>query len=323
MPFYEGKIEKIGIFVLKDSMMNQYNKDKTHRVSIIVDGFDKFISVGDIAKKDGFDLTWRRKVGEEYVDVYEGAEVEFMYDVNKAGYWNIRIKSFNIKKNGDKYPDSYAFFNNKNGTKNRAEHTSSTPSTSSTPQNSTSSFKKDMSGVETGHSINCGFILNNYIDTSLDTKVSKESFKNLILLSKWCHDVTKELKEKYSEINTKKSLNMSDYDIGAMVGHAVLNSCRLITKDNLIKNHENDEIFVKNTLRTFSDFIMEMIVPQIQNYIKFPEKYEKNPEQKSENGKNLAEKSPEKGGKNEKSKENCAEDKSINFDDFDEDDIPF
>ena len=226
MSSYEGKLEKIGVFELKDSQKTGFNADKTHQISIIVDnGPGHFISVGTVEKKSEYDLTWRRKIGEEYFNIFEDADIEFMYDV-KDGYWNIRSGTLNIIKNGTKEPKSYSY------------HKANNQNKSTSPK---STYKRDYSGIEIGHALNCGLW------------VSKHSLKDvskILEISKNMHEITKKLKGEHKEKNPE----MSDYDLGASVGNAVLNACRVGGPKDII------ELNAKR--------ILDELVPVITAYVR-------------------------------------------------------
>lgn len=77
--------------------------------------------------------------------------------------------------------------------------------------------KRDTTGMEAGHAINAALCLLSY---------KPKDNAEVLAFSKQLHDITVDLKEAYS----KQKPDMSDYDVGASVGHAVLNSCRMLTK---------------------------------------------------------------------------------------------
>lgn len=83
------------------------------------------------------------------------------------------------------------------------------------PKQSNNSFsgKKDFSGVETGHAINA----------ARNLLTPAKALDRGILIKAACalHDLTASLKEETATANPK----MSQYDVGASVGHAVLNAC--------------------------------------------------------------------------------------------------
>jgi len=108
MAIYEGTITKIRFFPLSEKVKNfttkdgkQYNKDKTHRVSIQVEGEQDWFNAGNIKCVDENRPTWRKQINGEWQDIREGAEVQFAYDVNDKGYKNIKLKTLEINKNGD------------------------------------------------------------------------------------------------------------------------------------------------------------------------------------------------------------------------------
>lgn len=74
--------------------------------------------------------------------------------------------------------------------------------------------KKDISGVQVGHSIN----------GAINLIGGWDSPEELIETAKKVHDVSEKVKATYKESNP----NLSDYDVGAASGNAVLNACRSV-----------------------------------------------------------------------------------------------
>lgn len=110
-------------------------------------------------------------------------------------------------------------------------------SSESTPKKS---FSKDMTGISTGHALNGAF------------RFLKEDGRNLAeVVAAACeiHIITESLK---AEVR-KRYPEMSEYDSGAMTGHAILNAC------DQAKNIEDIKRIANNILA---------IVPLVQGYIK-------------------------------------------------------
>ncbi|URC22632.1 hypothetical protein KASHIRA_00380 [Serratia phage vB_SmaM-Kashira] len=110
---------------------------------------------------------------------------------------------------------------------------------------SAGSFKKDNSGVETGHAIN----------GALNLKRNGHKLE-VLDLAKIVHDTTVALKA--SERARDENKGVSDYDIGAAVGHAVLNATRDVKpQDGLAE-----------ALTTYAQGLLSRVVPEITAYVK-------------------------------------------------------
>lgn len=83
---------------------------------------------------------------------------------------------------------------------------------------------RDTSGMEIGHALNGSFSFYNHKKTVKDSEV--------IETAKLVHDITSELKKEWAE---ETGMDETSYDVGATVGHAVLNACRQCTKTEDIK----------------------------------------------------------------------------------------
>ena len=244
MPHFEGKIERIGIFELKDTQKKGYNADKTHSIACkIENGPSHWLSFGTVTRNPDRDLTWRRKINDKYEDIYEGAYVEFMYNVNDKGYWNPKMKTFEVKENGTQYPKAYDYF--KAGSEQKQ---SSGSSGNSSPSPSSSGYKN--TGVEVGHCLNAALNLINH-----DASKMKNS-DDVIELAKGVHQITQDMKVSHREQNP----SLSEYDAGARVGHAVLNACRVV----------NDLAQVQKAAQK----ILDSFVPWIEEHIKNLDKKE-------------------------------------------------
>lgn len=111
---------------------------------------------------------------------------------------------------------------------------------------SAGSFKKDNSGIETGHAINGALNL------------KRNGHKQEVLeLAKIVHDTTVALKA--SERARDENKGVSDYDIGAAVGHAILNATRDVKPgpDSLAA-----------ALSTYAEGLLARVVPEITAYVK-------------------------------------------------------
>lgn len=140
----------------------------------------------------------------DYVPVTRGAEVSCIVEkteYNGKTYYNTAPSKITVIKQGEDTPQGGG-------------------GQSNTKQGSGGYSPRDNSGMEAGHCINAAYCLLNY-------KVSDN--EEVVEFAKKLHDITASLKKTYKESHP----NMSDYDVGASVGHAVLNACRILTKTKI------------------------------------------------------------------------------------------
>lgn len=110
--------------------------------------------------------------------------------------------------------------------------------------------KKDNTGMEIGHAINGALNLRR---SGLEAPV--------VEIAKVVHDVTKNLKVDTAKDPAHKGL--SDYDLGAMVGHAVLNA----TRDIVVASDDNPEV-ITGKLLEYSRELIASVVPGVTAYVK-------------------------------------------------------
>lgn len=111
--------------------------------------------------------------------------------------------------------------------------------------------KKDNSGMETGHALN----------GALNLRRSGLTVPPVVEVAKVVHDVTKHLKLDAAQDPANKG--MSDYDLGAMVGHAVLNA----TRDIQVGDNDNPEE-ITGKLLAYARELMSTVVPGVAAYVK-------------------------------------------------------
>lgn len=111
--------------------------------------------------------------------------------------------------------------------------------------------KKDNSGMETGHALN----------GALNLRRSGLTMPPVVEIAKVVHDVTKHLKLDAAQDPANKG--MSDYDLGAMVGHAVLNA----TRDIQVGENDNPEE-ITGKLLAYARGLMSEVVPSVSAYVK-------------------------------------------------------
>lgn len=107
-------------------------------------------------------------------------------------------------------------------------------------QKASNSFKKDMSGIHTGHAVNVAMnVLGDVSDADEIIRVAKEA-----------HTLTQRLKKEYAD----KNPDMSEYDVGASVGQAVLSA------SHYVEDVADIEEIARQTL--------DVVVPAVSEFIK-------------------------------------------------------
>lgn len=208
-----GNVKRI---LYKEASVAQKKYDTTHNASIIIaaEGQDDVFVNLSLKIKEGQEPQIRyaegKKGSETWHTLNAGDDVKIqMKDVNKVGdktYYQSSVSRIKVTKR-----------NENAGSQNNAPKTTSAQS---------SYKKRDMTGMETGHA------LNGAMELVRGGSVIKDEFE----LSKLVHEITVELKAEHAK---EKGVDLSDYDIGASVGHAVLNACKNfkggeVTKEDLI-----------------------------------------------------------------------------------------
>lgn len=208
-----GNVKRI---LYKEASAAQKKYDTTHNASIIIaaEGQDDVFVNLSLKIKEGQEPQIRyaegKKGSETWHTLNAGDDVKIqMKDVNKVGdktYYQSSVSRIKVTKRNES-----------------AVSQNNAPKTASTQ----SSYKKrDMTGMETGHALNGAMEL---VRGGSDVKDEFE-------LSKLVHEITVELKVEHAK---EKGVDITDYDIGASVGHAVLNACKNfkggeVTKEDLI-----------------------------------------------------------------------------------------
>jgi hypothetical protein len=238
---FNGVVASVGVFPIKEEIRTQkvtapgphfgkqFQIDKTHTIAIKVIGlkvngvdYDKWITVRHQKFNEGQELSLRLETGGEWKDVWEGSKILFFYEI-KNGFVNIVDKGkMALMEQGTRPDKVYTF-----GTKQNESG-----------GNNNTGYKKDYSGVSTGHAINCGLLLSKHKINNIGEIL--ENSKNM-------HDLTTKLKAEYKQ----KNPNMSEYDVGAMVGHSILNACR-----------------IGGGIETHARKIMDELVPVVTAYVK-------------------------------------------------------
>lgn len=187
----------------------------THSINMIVDGTR--VGLGLTEK-----TTLRAKdIDDQYQDVTKGAEVSIVVEEGEEYKGQ---KQYNSKSSQITVISVGAPQQTQQQSGNKPDFT---------PR------KRDNTGVETGHALNGGMNL-----------TRNQVLSDVVEAAEIVHSVTTTLKKEYAE----KNPDMSEYDVGAMVGNAVLNATRNVDDvDQLI-----------DTAR----YILDEIVPKVSAIVK-------------------------------------------------------
>ena len=173
---------------------------------------------------------WNVKQGMDFKVLGVGSEVVFpatSREYNGKTYWDAKAGSMAILEFVE--------------ASNEAPKPQAKPAAQNASSGSIGGYKKDFSGVQTGHALNAAMNL-------LKNKVKND--QELIDTAKAVHDVSEKIKAEYAKDNP----SMSDYDVGAASGNAILNACKLA------KNMDQVEEMARGLLYT--------VVPQILAHVK-------------------------------------------------------
>jgi len=173
------------------------------------------------------------KLGAGFHDLKEGDEITFTLTTNTGA-------------------NGVTYYNGKSIKLKQAAAKSKQPSGGQQKQ----SFKKDMTGVSVGHALNGAF---RFLKGG---KVADDSV--VIKTACFIHDLTTKLKAAYA----KKHPDMSDYDVGAAVGHAILNACDIAKKEDEI---QEKAIWVLQLVKPVTEYVKEGKIPVAEEKTKEPE----------------------------------------------------
>lgn len=270
----EGVVDQISFKAVENDRFGATHKagvrigdDWVNNISLKVgEGFDPQIrfNAGTKAKPDWQTL----EVGDEVKIVVQPSEW------NGKTYYNSGVSKIRLVKKG-------AGGNKSTGQATRGQ------------QKASNSFKKDMSGVHTGHAIN----------VAMNVLGDLEDAEAIVEAAKKAHALTQRLKKEYAE----KNPDMSDYDVGASVGQAVLSA------SHYVEEVEDIEGYARRTL--------DFIVPEVMAFVKEAEEPVKKP---AATKKTVAKKTTKKVKKEEPADDPVVDDSDIPDSAFeDEEDLPF
>lgn len=204
----------------------------THRAGVRID--DDWVNNINIKTKDGYDPAIRFNAGNNSTPDWQTLEVGDKVRIvatpneyNGKTYYNSGTSKIKLLEKGDGAPPAAA-------------------KAAGSTQKAAGGYKRDNSGVSTGHAIN----------VAINVLGSVDSPGEIIDLAKKAHDLTVKLKTEYAEKNPE----MSEYDVGAMVGQSVLSA------SHYVENVADIEEVARATL--------DIIVPEVSAYVKGADKKE-------------------------------------------------
>lgn len=192
----------------------------THRASLVLkakgakqDEKGTWISLGDIELKEGYE-NLQVKDGDEWITIEKGVEVSIDIDkVDTKGdktYYNTKKSRITVLSTEGVQKSAKPSGKNSEGTGAKQSYK-----------------KRDNVGIETGHAVNGALEL-------LRNGVKGDAFE----LAGMVQSATVTLK---AEVATERGVDVTDYDLGASVGHAILNACKdhsgkAVTIEDLIES---------------------------------------------------------------------------------------
>lgn len=208
--FAEGVVQFVKLDKFPETKVFVYQGKKiesTHSASILIkekgkEGRDDegvWVGLGDVKLHPEHE-NLQVKVDDDWVTIERGVEV------------SVDIKKVSTGKNGQTYYNSTKGNITVLSTDGVAKGGNSGSAKKDSPAGAKTSYKRDNTGMHTGHAINGALYL--------QRNGAKQS---QVEMAKLVHDVTTELKV---EVANDQGKSPDDYDVGASVGHAVLNACR-------------------------------------------------------------------------------------------------
>ncbi len=205
----------------------------TKRLSIVVDGTRIDLGMSEKESIRAKDLE------DKYQDVVKGVEVSVVIEEN--GEYK-GAKQYRAKTSGITVLDV-------SGAEAPAANK---PSGNAGAQSASQKEKFDPTGMRTGHALNGAF--NYFLGNGVDFDYEEDGIT--VKYAKMVNDATEIVRTTYAAKNPK----MSEKDVGAAAGHAVLNACRIIP--------ETSEAEFKDALITTANALLAGVVPVITEYVK-------------------------------------------------------
>lgn len=211
MTIIKGKVTGVFLNELKTTRTYSGGFTPTHTIKLVVDG-KEYIGLGLTDKKEN---PRAKDKNDKYHTIDVGMEVDVEVQVEHNGKYT----------NYNALPKNVIILDT---SVEKKEQSTSTNKTYSKKSN----YKKDNSGVETGHALNGAMNL-------LGGKMTDP--EEYLELAKKVHDITVKVKAKHKENNP----DLDDYSVGASAGNAVLNACTLLTKTKVDQVEEKALSFLE------------------------------------------------------------------------------
>lgn len=216
--FAKGTVKRI---LFKDSTPAQKKYDTNYIGTIIVSGDegedDVFVTIGLKKQEDRIAYAEGKKGSEKWYELQEGDEVKLGLKVSGSDparpFYNTTATRIKVTKRSE------------GGNKKTSASNSNLPEKKSYAP-------RDNTGVEVGHAVNGGFEL-----------VRSGASLSPVEAAKLVHNATIALK---AEEAKKRGVELTNYDVGASVGHAILNACK--NSDGKITTEEDLIVEAKNVL---------------------------------------------------------------------------
>lgn len=216
--FAKGTVKRI---LFKDSSPAQKKYDTNYVGTIIVAGDagedDVFVTIGLKKQEDRIAYAEGKKGSETWHELQVGDEVKLTLKVSgndpERPFYSTTATRIKVIKRAE------GVFNQGNK--------SSTPAKG---QEKKAYTPRDTTGMEVGHAVNGGFEL-----------VRAGASLSPVEAAKVVHNATTTLKAKEAE---KRGVELTNYDVGASVGHAILNACKnsagkITSEEDLIVEAQN------------------------------------------------------------------------------------
>ena len=196
--FAKGTVKRI---LFKDSTAAQKKYETNYIGTIIVSGDegedDVFVTIGLKKQEDRIAYAEGKKGAEKWFELQQGDEVKLGLKVSgndpSRPFYNTTSTRIKVTKRAE------GNVNNK-------------PSASAKGQEKKAYTPRDTTGMEVGHAVNGGFEL-----------VRAGASLSPVEAAKVVHNATVTLK---AEEAKKRGVEPTNYDVGASVGHAILNACK-------------------------------------------------------------------------------------------------
>lgn len=282
----EGKVDGFYVNPIQPEHIKTYTGGKngpwtpTHRYNLIVDGQPISLGMGD---KDGVSPKQQIRAKDNngnYHTLVKGLMVSV--EVEEAGEYNGKPQ-----------------FRANTGNVIITDASGAEAAPAAAPAGAAPYKPKDMTGVEVGHAINGAMNV-------LLTFGGDASNDNIVRYAGSVHNVTVKLKKEVAAANPEKS----EYDVGASVGHAILNACKLVGL----------EADFEPTLEGIAVDLLDNVVAPVEKYIKEGRGAAKPARRTPAPAKAPAAKGSRKAAK---APEPQPKPEDSGFDDMDDDSIPF